>query len=44
MDLNGKEDREHEYAPKKLFNSEKEINQLCHTTETDKVLIKEKCL
>ena len=42
MDLNGKEDSEHKYDPKKEFDSEDEINQLCHNTETEKLLIKEK--
>ena len=41
-DLNGKEDSEHKYDPKKEFDSEDEINQLCHNTETEKLLIEEK--
>ena len=43
-DLDGEEDSEHECDPKKEFNSEEEINQLCHTIETEKLQIKEKCL
>mgnify|MGYP000085325638 FL=1 len=43
-DLDGEEDSEHEYDPKKEFDSEEEINQLCHNTETEKLLIEEKCL
>ena len=42
MDLNGKEDSEHKYDPKKEFDSKDEINQLCHNTETEKLLIEEK--
>ena len=41
-DLNGKEDSEHKYDPKKEFDSEDKINQLCHNTETEKLLIEEK--
>ena len=42
--MDGEEDSEHECDPKKEFSSEEEINQLCHTTETEKLQIKEKCL
>ena len=38
------EDSEHEYDPKKEFDSEEEINQLCHDKETEKLLIEENCL
>ena len=41
--LDGEQDSEHEYDRKKEFNSEEEINQLCHTTKTEKILIKENC-
>ena len=40
-DLNGKEDSEHKYDPKKEFDSEDKINQLCHNTEPEKLLIEE---
>ena len=40
-DLDGEEDSEHEYDPKKEFDSEEEIYQLCHNTKTDKLLITE---
>ena len=43
-DLDGEENSEHEYDPKKEFPSEEEINQLCHNTETEKLLIEEICL
>ena len=42
-DLDGEEDSEHKYDPKKKY-SEEEINQLCHNIETEKLLIDEKCL
>ena len=43
-DLDGGKESEHEYDPKKELDSEKKIIQLCHNTETEKLLIKEKCL
>ena len=43
-DLDGEEESEHEYDPKKEFDSEEEINQLYHNTDSEKLLIEEKCL
>ena len=43
-DMDGEGDSEHEDEPKKEFNSEEKINQLCHNTETEKLQIEEKCL
>ena len=43
-DLDGEEDSEHEYDPKKELDSKEEFNQLCHNTEREKLLIEEKCL
>ena len=35
---------EREEDPKKEFDSEEEINKLCHNTGTEKLLFEEKCL
>ena len=43
-DLDGEEDSKHEYDPKQEFDAEEKINQLCHDTETEILLIEEKCL